>query len=756
MGSPEVYNDVSQFTPELKSAFERAKTEAEWRGAAQIDLVLVLNALLDDKIVALAMQEKGIDLTVLRFYIEKHLDARSYPEKIGKEGISLSVNLFKAVAQAFKRKPKQEVTNLDLLNEIWNVPPTPAREFYAVSAIELCLAQSMETIRNCARMNFVFGPTGLDNNSQPRHPYEEAFPPSYNVEIKPLSVAKMEDGRIFKEVEFCTNLTSLAHKKLIDPVFGRDQEIDRMTEVISRRKKNNPILLGEPGVGKTAVVEALAVRIIEGEVPHLLRSAEIIALDIARFIAGTRQRGDFEQRISNLVETLEANSNLILFVDEIHALVGGTVGASDAAELLKPALSSGRIRVIGATTHGEYLKYFGRNPAMARRFQPISIAEPDVDHAVMIIDKLIPTYAKFHNLTYCENASRLAVELSKSFIVDKQLPDKAIDVIDEAGASAAASGRNTVEEVDFYKVVQRMSGIKIAATENFGATVLEDLNERILGQTDACTQLARALARSNSGLNREDRAKTAILLYGPESSGKRYAARQVANILNTKMIRIDMSEFVESHSTSRLIGAPPGYIGYGEGGQLTEAVRRNPSSVIFLDRMELAHPNVTSIILQAIENGVITDSMGNNVSFTGTTVILSITHENMRKTIGFGSNKNEEHNDRPDGIPSSLLDAADVAVEFKPMPEVALKTVASKLISDLVKRLEKKDVKITIKDDVSQELALAAKEDVGTAKSVEIAFKKLIEDTVLDALPKRGQHLALTLVDKKPLLEIIN
>jgi ATP-dependent Clp protease ATP-binding subunit ClpA len=702
------------------------------------------------------MQEKGIDLTTLRFYIEKHLDARSYPEEVGKEGISLSQNLFKAVSQAFIRKPRQEVTNLDLLNEIWNVPPTPAREYYAVSAIELCLTQNMETIRNCARMSFVFGPTGLANNSQPGQNYEGAFPPSYNVEVKPSNIAKMEDSRIFKEVEFCTNLTSLAHKKMIDPVFGRDQEIDRMTEVISRRKKNNPILLGEPGVGKTAVVEALAVRIIEGEVPYLLRSAEIIALDIARFIAGTRQRGDFEQRITNLVETLEANSNLILFVDEIHALVGGTLGASDAAELLKPALSSGRIRVIGATTHGEYLKYFGRNPAMARRFQPISIAEPDVDHAIMIIDKVIPTYAKFHNLTYCENASRLAVELSKSFIVDKQLPDKAIDVIDEAGASAAASGRNTVEDADFYKVVQRMSGIKLAVTENFGATVLEDLNKSILGQTEACSHIARALARSNSGLNREDRAKTAILLYGPESSGKRYAARQVANILNTKMIRIDMSEFVESHSTSRLIGAPPGYIGYGEGGQLTEAVRRNPSSVIFLDRMDLAHPNVTSIILQAIENGIITDSMGNNVSFTGTTVIMSIAYENVRKTIGFGANKNEEYNERPDGVPSSLLDAADVAVEFKPMPEVALETVASKLISELVKRLSKKDVKITIEGDVSHELARVAKEDVGTAKAVEIAFKKLIEDTILDALPKRGQQLALNIVDKKPVLEFIN
>lgn len=755
MDRPEVTKHVSQFTPELKSAFERAKVEAELRGAAHIDLVFALNAMLDDQTVTMAMNEKGIDCTTLKFYIEEHLNTRSYPEEVGSEGVSLSKNLLKAVSQAFIKKPKKEVTNLDLLNEIWNVPPTPAREYYAISAIELCLSQNIDTIRNCSRANFVFSLTGLDNNEQSGYPYEEAFPPLYNVEIKPSNKEKIEDIRVFKDVEFCTNLTSMAHKGKIDPVYGRDQEIDRMTEVISRRKKNNPILLGEPGVGKTAVVEALAVRIIEGQVPHQLKNTEIMSLDIARFIAGTRQRGDFEQRITNLVETLEANSNLILFVDEIHALVGGTVGASDAAELLKPALSSGRIRVIGATTHGEYLKYFGRNPAMARRFQPITISEPDVDQAIKIIDKVIPTYTKFHNISYCENAARLAVELSKSFIVDKQLPDKAIDVIDEAGASVAAAGRHAVLEADFYNVVQRMSGIKIASNETFGATVLQDLKKAILGQEDACNQISKALARSNSGLTREDRVKTAILLYGPKSSGKRHAARQIATILNTKMIRIDMSEFVESHSTSRLIGAPPGYIGYGEGGQLTEAVRRNPSSVIFLDRMELAHPNVTSIIIQAIENGIITDSMGNNVSFTGSTVIMSIPYEKVRKTIGFGNNQPDDFNERPEGIPSSLIDAVDVAVEFKSMPETALITVAEKLISDLIERLNKKDIQMTISDDVSNILARVAMDEVSTAKSVERAFKRLIEDTILDALPQRGQHFNLTIEGEKPIIEII-
>jgi len=755
MEKAEVSKGASQFTPELKSAFERAKAEVEHRGAAHIDLVFALNALLDDKSVVKAMADKGIDCNMLRFYIEKHLDSRNYPEEVGRDGVSLSSILFKAISQVFLRKPQQEVTNLDLLNEIWNVPPTPAREYFAISAIELCLAQDVETIRNCSRANFVFEPTGLPDNAQSETRHEGMLIPSQNVGANPSSNHATVNNRVFKDVEFCTNLTNQAFLKKIDPVFGRDQEVDRMTEVITRRKKNNPILLGEPGVGKTAVVEALAVRIVEDKVPGQLKNTEIVALDIARFIAGTRQRGDFEQRIANLVETLEANPNLILFVDEIHALVGGTLGASDAAELLKPALSSGRIRVIGATTHGEYLKYFGRNPAMARRFQPIGITEPDVDQAIKIIEKVIPTYAKFHNLAYCDASARLAVELSKSFIVDKQLPDKAIDVIDEAGASAAAAGRNTVEEADFFKVVQRMSGIKIASNEIFASTVLDDLKKRILGQDEACNKIAKALARANSGLAREDRAKASILLYGPDASGKRHAARQIANILNTKMIRIDMSEFVESHSTSRLIGAPPGYVGYGEGGQLSEAVRRNPSSVIFLDRMDLAHPNVASIILQAIENGVITDSMGNVVSFTGTTVVMSASYDNQRKTIGFGSSQIEETDERPEGLPPMLLDAVDVAVEFKPMPEVALVTVAEKHVSELVGRLKKRDVQVTIAGNINETLASIAKDDNGTAKAVERAFKKLVEDPVLDALPRRGQHLKVTVENEKPTVELI-
>lgn len=724
---------------ELMITFQKARANVESRGAAQIDLVFILNALLDDTAVVNAMKTKGIDCNTLRFYLEKHLDDRKYPEEISEKGTAISEILDSALRQLIMKTSLQKATNVDLLNAIWNVTPTPAREYYAVSAIDLCLTQDNETIRGCTRANFVF----------------ESFAPNAIPQSDDPTIAKTDKNanvRIFKDVEFCTNLTYLAFQGKIDPVFGRDPEVENMMQVITLRKKSNPILLGEPGVGKTAVVEALAVRIIADAVPEQLRGSEIVALDIARFIAGTRQRGDFEQRISNLVDTLETNPNIILFVDEIHTLVGGTLGASDAAELLKPALSGGRIKVIGATTHGEYLKYFGKNPAMARRFQPITIAEPDVEQAIKIIDKVIPTYKNHHNLEYCDTAAKLAVELSKSFIVDKQLPDKAIDVIDRAGSLAKTEGRASVEEADIFSVVQTMSGIKISSNEKFVENVLEDLQQRILGQDAACKTIAKALARANSGFSREDRAKSSILLYGPDASGKRHAARQIATILNTKMIRLDMSEFSEPHTTSRLVGSPPGYVGYGEGGQLSEAVRRNPSCVIFLDRIDLAHPNVRGIIMQAIDNGLITDSMGNLVSFTGVTVILSVVHENVKKTIGFSSSAAND-DERPENLPRDLVDAVDVIVEFKTMPEDALLTVAEKHVTDFMDRLTKKDVRISLPNDIASKLASSAKDDGGNAKAVERAFKKLIEDPVLDALPQRGQHISVSINGKDTVVD---
>lgn len=757
MDRTEASDNVSQISPEVKDTFERAKAAAEKRGTSHIDLVYALNALLDDKSIIQALNDKGIDHHALRFFLENHLDSRSVEPVEGNSESKQIVSeiLWQAISHAFANKSHADVTNIDLLNAIWNTSPSPAREFYAVTAIDMCLAQDIEAVRSCSRANFVFQNFASGSITRPEDANYRVNDELESAATDKITPAAEKSVVTFKDIEFCTNLTYKAFMKTIDPVFGRDTEIDNMIQVISLRKKNNPILLGEPGVGKTAVVEGLAVRIVENDVPMQLKGTEIVALDVASFIAGSRQRGDFEQRISNLVKTLEANPNVILFVDEIHTLVGGTLGASDAAELLKPALSSGKIKVIGATTHGEYLKYFGKNPAMARRFQPIAIVEPTADEAIQIIEKIVPTYAAHHDLKYCATASRLAVELSKAFIVDKQLPDKAIDVIDRAGALAKSTGKQLVEEADFYDVVQRMSGIKISANENFASTVLADLKKRILGQDEACTKIAKALARANSGYTRDDRAKCSILLYGPSSTGKRHAARQIASVLNTKMIRLDMTEFTEPHSISRLVGSPPGYVGYGEGGQLSEAARRNPSSVIFLDSIDHAHSNVVSIIMQAIENGAITDSMGNVISFTGATIVMSIAHEIKKTSIGFGSPQAEDTNDNPEGISRQILDAVDVAVEFKPMPADALTTVASGYVKDFVSRLAKKDVAIFVPESIDEVLAELAKKDGGSAKAVERAFKKLLEDPVLDALPQRGHHVRVNVENNKSTVDFI-
>lgn len=741
-------------TSELVTCFRGAKRFALDRKESGINLISALYGLLRSDRVKEALSIKGIDVDLLQRYLENS-GVTPNQENHYDPTNNLSPLLYAAFTRAALKNTL--IDPLSLLNEIWNTWPSPAKEYYAVTAIDQCLVQNLETARRCDRRSFAFeAKTYPPEKVKVKNDSFDEFLDDVSRETD-INFEDAASTRSFTKVTYCTNLTAQAFEGKIDPIFGRDQEINRVTEIVTRRKKNNPILLGEPGVGKTAIVEALAVKIIDGEVPKQLLTSEILALDIARFIAGTNHRGDFEQRITNLVEALENNPQLILFVDEIHTLVGGTLGASDAAELLKPALSSGRIRVIGATTHGEYLKYFGKNPAMARRFQPVAISEPSIDDAIKIIDKVIPTYADYHGVSYTEASATLAVELSKSFILDKQLPDKAIDVIDEVGSYTAASGRKHVDENDIYTIVQRMSGIKIVANEGFAMTALADLKSRILGQDKACEKLAKALARGNSGLTREDRAKASILLYGPDATGKRYAATQIAELLNVKMTRLDMTEYVDGHSISRLIGSPPGYVGYGEGGQLSEAIRRNPSSVLFLDKIEFAHPNVLNIILQAIETGFITDSMGNTVSFTGTTVIMSATHENNRKVIGFGNSSHQESEDiLPDGLPSGLLEAVDTAVEFKKMPEQALSAVANKHINEMIERLKKKGVTITTTENLDRKITEKAVSDDGSAKAVERAFRKMVEDPILDALPRRGQNIQVTINDTETIVKILD
>jgi len=493
--------------------------------------------------------------------------------------------------------------------------------------------------------------------------------------------------------KFGKDLTKLAKEKKLDPVIGRDKEIDRVIQILLRRRKNNPVLIGEPGVGKTAIVEGLAQRIVEGKVPEPLRNKRIVALDMAAVVAGTKYRGQFEERLKNIIKELEKNKNIILFIDELHTIVGAgsAEGSIDASNMLKPALARGEIQIIGATTVDEYRKHIEKDGALERRFQPVMVNAPSVEDAKKIVLGLKDRFEKFHGVEYTLDALEKAVELSDKYITDRQLPDKAIDVMDEAGALVKIRSyelppelkaleekikeleeekRKAVEEQDYERaikirdkelkiraqyetlkrewkeklskdkpkvtvddvaeVISRWSGVPVKRlTETEMEKLLkieEELKKRVLEQDHAIERIAKALRRSRIGLHRKKRPIGVFMFLGPTGVGKTETAKALAEYLfgsEDAMIRFDMSEFMEKHTVSKLIGAPPGYVGYEEGGKLTEAVRRRPYSVILLDEVEKAHPDVFNLFLQIFDDGRLTDSFGRTVDFSNTIIIMT-------------------------------------------------------------------------------------------------------------------------------------
>ena len=641
------------------------------------------------------------------------------------------------------------------------------------------------------------------------------------------------NGDLGELTDFATDLNESAKQGKIDPVIGRDTEIQRVIQILSRRTKNNPVLIGEPGVGKTAIAEGLAQRIVNGSVPEILRNKRIISLSISSMLAGAKYRGEFEERLKKAIDEVQQHDDMIIFIDEIHTLVGAgaTEGAMDAANILKPALARGEFQVIGATTLDEYKKHIEKDAALERRFQPVQVGEPNEEDALEILRGLRDRYEAFHKAKITDEALKAAVTLSSRYITDRFLPDKAIDVVDEAASkvrmkvfSAAPDVKaledrlNTVKkekeaavtsqdfekaaklrdeeqalvkeiddkktvakeesdqklivtEDDIAAVVAQWTGIpvvKIAEEESETLLHLEDeLHKRVIGQDDAVTAVAKAVRRARAGLKDPKRPIGSFLFLGPTGVGKTELARALASSLfgdESAMIRLDMSEYMEKHTVSRLVGAPPGYVGYEEGGQLTDAVRRKPYSVILLDEVEKAHADFFNILLQVLDDGRLTDSQGRTVDFRNTVIIMTSNlgakalHKNSTELGFLAPKKAESHtNDSKTKdfkeAKKSVLDAVkrhfrpeflnriDEMIVFHPLTEEDLTKIVTILMSDVTKRLEECDLHLEITPEAMRLLVKEGSDFTMGARPLKRAIQRLIEDPVSDLILK-GEAIA--------------
>ena len=520
---------------------------------------------------------------------------------------------------------------------------------------------------------------------------------------------------------FTTNLNQLARVGGIDPLIGREKELERAIQVLCRRRKNNPLLVGESGVGKTAIAEGLAWRIVQGDVPEVMAACPIYSLDIGSLLAGTKYRGDFEKRFKALLKQLEQDTNSILFIDEIHTIIGAGAasgGQVDAANLIKPLLSSGKIRVIGSTTYQEFSNIFEKDRALARRFQKIDITEPSVEETVQIINGLKPKYEAHHDVRYTAKAVRAAVELAVKYINDRHLPDKAIDVIDEAGARArlmpVSKRKKTVNVADIESVVARIARIPEKSVSQSDRDTLKNLGDRlkmlVFGQDKAIEALTEAIKMARAGLGHEHKPVGSFLFAGPTGVGKTEVTVQLAKALGIELLRFDMSEYMERHTVSRLIGAPPGYVGFDQGGLLTDAVIKHPHAVLLLDEIEKAHPDVFNLLLQVMDNGTLTDNNGRKADFRNVVLVMTTNagvRETERKSIGLIQQDNSP--DAMDEIKKiftpEFRNRLDNIIWFDHLSTTVIHQVVDKFIVELQVQLDQKGVSLEVSQEARDWLA---------------------------------------------------
>jgi len=564
---------------------------------------------------------------------------------------------------------------------------------------------------------------------------------------------------------YCVNLNRKAIDGKIDPLIGRETEVNRTIQVLCRRTKNNPLYVGDPGVGKTAIAEGLARRIVQGDVPEVLKNATIFSLDMGALLAGTRYRGDFEERLKAVVKELEATEGAILFIDEIHTVIGAGAtsgGSMDASNLLKPALQSGALRCMGSTTYKEYRQYFEKDRALVRRFQKIDVNEPSIEDAVKILRGLKPYYEKHHNIRYTTEAIRSAVELSARYIGDRKLPDKAIDIIDEVGAAQMllpeSKRKKTITVKDVEAVVAMIARIPPKSVSKDDKAALKNLNRdlktMVFGQDNALDALAAAIKLARAGLREPEKPIGCYLFAGPTGVGKTEAAKQLAHSLGIELVRFDMSEYMERHTISRLIGAPPGYVGFDQGGLLTDAIDQHPHAVLLLDEIEKAHPDLFNILLQVMDHGKLTDHNGKSVDFRNVILIMTTNagaSEMSKAAIGFGRDKRTGEDTEAINrlFTPEFRNRLDQIITFANLPPEVVAQVVDKFVMQLEAQLADRHVTIELTEAAKKWLADKGFDPLygarPLARTIQEHIKKPLADDILFGRLEKGGTVRIDL-----------
>ena len=738
---------MPSFSTTLEQAIHAALALANARRHEFATLEHLLLALIDEPDAARVLKACSVDTDTLRSTLVDFIDedlSNLVTDIDGSEAVPTAAfqRVIQRAAIHVQSSGRTEVTGANVLVAIFAERESNAAYFL----------QEQDMTRYDA-VNFIAHGVAKDPAYAEAQPVTGADEPTETPKAEP---GEAKDSALAK---YCVDLNAKARKGEVDPLIGREAEVERCIQVLCRRRKNNPLLVGEPGVGKTAIAEGLARKIVDGETPAILAHATIFSLDMGALLAGTRYRGDFEERLKAVVKEMEDHPDAILFIDEIHTVIGAGAtsgGAMDASNLLKPALQGGKLRCMGSTTYTEYRQHFDKDRALSRRFQKIDVNEPSVEDSVKILMGLKPYFEEHHDLRYTHDAIRAAVELAARYIHDRKLPDKAIDVIDEAGAAqhllADSKRRKTIGPREIEAVVAKIARIPPKTVSKGDSEVLRDLEKSlkrvVFGQDQAIEALASAIKLARAGLREPEKPIGNYLFAGPTGVGKTEVAKQLADTLGVELLRFDMSEYMEKHAVSRLIGAPPGYVGFDQGGMLTDGVDQHPHCVLLLDEMEKAHPDVYNILLQVMDHGKLTDHNGRSVDFRNVILIMTTNAgatELAREAIGFGR-------DRRNGEDTAAIERTftpefrnrlDAVISFAPLSKAVILKVVEKFVMQLEAQLLDRGVHIELTPEAAAWLGEKGYDDKMGARPLgrviqEHIKKPLAEELLFGRLIKGG------------------